>query len=229
MGQTLRVCSYNVRDFKDDPDAAARVVRCISPDLLCLQEVPRHLLSSRRIARFANACGLSWSGGHRGSGGTTVMSSLQVELGDVRHSRLPVPPLQRERGYAVCRVRLPGYQDVSLVSVHLSLDPRERAEHAAAVLAALPGDVPLILAGDLNEGPDGLAWQVIAERLSVVSPDVLTYPAGSPRSRLDVIFASAMLPPVAREPIELDLADLVAATDHRPVWVNVDLSRAILT
>jgi len=49
VGHILRVASYNLRDFKDDAQAAARVVRAINPDVLCLQEVPRHRLSAHRI------------------------------------------------------------------------------------------------------------------------------------------------------------------------------------
>ena len=221
---TLRVASYNLRDFKDDADAAARVVRAINPDVLCLQEVPRHSLSGRRIATFAARCGLCWAGGHRGSGGTTVMSSPRMGVAEVRHRRLKVAPLQRERGYAVSHLRLPGHQRVAFVSLHLSLNAAERARHAATVLAALPWDGPLVLAGDLNEGPEGQARLSIAERLCLVSGDAPTFPADSPRHRLDVIFASAVLPGTAGDLVSLEPANLVAATDHLPVWADLDLS-----
>jgi endonuclease/exonuclease/phosphatase family metal-dependent hydrolase len=227
MGHTLRVASYNLRDLKDDADAAARVVRAINPDVLCLQEVPRHLMSTHRIALFAARCGLYWSGGHRGSGGTTVMSSLRMDVTGVQHNRLKVARLQRERGYAVSQVRLPGHPAVTLVSVHLSLDAGERAAHATTVLKALEGDEPLVVAGDLNEGPDGQAWTAIAGRLRAASVDAPTFPAGNPRRRLDVIFASPELPVALSgtgDTGELDPADLVAATDHLPVWVDLDLS-----
>ena len=224
MGHTLRVSSYNLRDFKDDVDAAARVVRAINPDVLCLQEVPRHLLSSHLISSFAAGCGLYWSGGHRGSGGTTVMSSLRLDVAQVQHSPLKVARRQRERGYAVSQIRLPGHQSVGLVSMHLSLDAAERATHVATVLETLPGDGPLVVAGDLNEGSDGQAWMAIAGRLCVVTGDAPTFPAAKPRHRLDVIFASPELSVVPGGAVELDPADLVAATDHLPVWVDLDLS-----
>ena len=227
MGHTLRVASYNLRDFKDDTEAAARVVRAVNPDVLCLQEVPRRLLSTHRIASFAWRCGLYWSAGHRGSGGTTVMSSLRVDVTDAQHRPLKVARLQRARGYAVSHVRLPGHQTVTFVSLHLSLEAGERATHAATVLKALHGQEPLVVAGDLNEGPDGQAWKAIAGRLRVASVDAPTFPAGNPRHRLDVIFASPELPVLprgTRDTLELDPADLVAATDHLPVWVDLDLS-----
>ena len=227
MGHVVRVASYNLRDLLDDPDAAARVVRAINPDVLCLQEVPRHLLSSHRIASFAARCGLYWSGGHRGSGGTTVMSSLRMDAADAQHSPLKVARLQRARGYALSQARLPGHPWVTFVSIHLSLDPGERARHAATVLNALPPDEPLVVAGDLNEGPAGQAWTAIAGRLRLASVDAPTFPAGNPVHRLDAIFASAQLsvvPSGMSGTVELDPADLVAATDHLPVWVDLDLT-----
>jgi endonuclease/exonuclease/phosphatase family metal-dependent hydrolase len=36
---TLRVATYNTRDFLDDHRLAARIVRAVAPDILCLQEV----------------------------------------------------------------------------------------------------------------------------------------------------------------------------------------------
>jgi endonuclease/exonuclease/phosphatase family metal-dependent hydrolase len=221
----LRVASYNVRDFKDDVDAAVRVVRAINPDVLCLQEAPRHMLSSYRTASFAARCGLFWSGGHRGSGGTTVMSSLRVDAANVVHIPLKVRGrCQRERGYAVSQIRLPGHHSVGFVSIHLSLDPDERARHSAEVMDALPEDTPLVVAGDLNEGSDGRAWMAFARRLRAVTGDAPTFPALNPQHRPDVVFASQQLSVVPGPPIKLDPGDLAAATDHLPVWVDLDLS-----
>ena len=68
-GHVLRVMSYNLRDFLDDRHAAARVVRAVDPDVLCLQEVPRRLTTEVRLPPFARECGLLWSRRRRGSGG----------------------------------------------------------------------------------------------------------------------------------------------------------------
>ncbi len=101
---TLRVVSYNLKDFTQDRHAAARVIRRLDPDVLCLQEVPRRLLSAWRVSAFAAECDLVWSGGHRGSGGTTILTSLRVQVEQASHRRLRVAPWQRTRGYAVARV-----------------------------------------------------------------------------------------------------------------------------
>jgi endonuclease/exonuclease/phosphatase family metal-dependent hydrolase len=236
MGRILRVASYNLRDFKDDVDAAARVVRAINPDVLCLQEVPRRLFSGLRIARFADRCDLRWSGGHRGegtsgipvgrggSGGTTVMSRPGLDVSNVEHRPLKVARLNRPRGYAVMQVRLPGGQDVRVASLHLSLDPAERVAHITTVLAALPADQALVVAGDMNEERDGAAWKALALRLTMASDERPTFPAKNPGRCLDVIFTASNLTAVPGDPVELSPADLVAATDHLPVWVDLELS-----
>ncbi len=220
---TVRVASFNIRDLLDDRDAAARVVRAIDPDVLCLQEVPRRLLGSERVSDFARRCGLYWSGHHRGSGGTTIFTSLRVVADEFRHTRLPVPVLVRTRGYAVVRVRVPGHLPLTAVSVHLSLDPAERERHASTILADVAGLTPLVICGDLNEGEEGSAWRQVATGLRLVSPTSPTFPAARPRRLLDVVFASTDADVLAHPAVEVAEADLVAGSDHRPVWADLRL------
>jgi endonuclease/exonuclease/phosphatase family metal-dependent hydrolase len=87
----------------------------------------------------------------------------------------------------------------------------------------------LVVAGDLNEGSDGRAWVALARMLCTATGDAPTFPAISPSRRLDVIFASPELSVVLGRPVKLDPADLVAATDHLPVWADLDLSRLVLS
>lgn len=220
---TMRVASYNLKDFTLDRRAAARVVRAIDPDVLCLQEVPRRLLSTWRVSAFAAECGMYWSGRHRGSGGTTIFTSLRVQVAESRHHRLRVAALQRTRGYAVIRVGPAGHEPLVAASVHLSLDAAEREQHAGHILRTVSGGGPVLLAGDLNEGETGKAWQLFASPLRLISPTRPTYPAKAPRRVLDVIFASPDLAVLPHREVALSEADIVAASDHRPTWVDVDL------
>lgn len=221
----LRVASYNLRDLHDDLDAAARVVRAIDPDVLCLQEVPRHPFSGHRVAELASRCGLLWPGGHRRGGGTTLLAHLRVDVSGSRHVGLDVPPLQRGRGYAVARVALPGHRPLLVTSIHLGLDAAERQRHVATILQDLSADGPMVVAGDLNETCDGAAWRAIEQRLPTVSGDAPTFPARHPRHRIDAVFASRGIAAVVERPQpELGQPDLVAATDHLPVWVDLDVS-----
>lgn len=216
----LRIASYNTRDFLDDRAAAARIIRAIDPDVLCLQEVPRRLLAPQRVAAFAAECGLTWSGHHRGSGGTTIFTSLRVNVVESRHFRLRVALAQRTRGFAVARVAVPGREPIAVASVHLSLKPAERAAHARQILRTI-GATDAIVCGDLNEQADGAAWKLIATPLRLISPARPTYPAKAPRRLLDVIFASPGIRELPPTEIALDPGDVLAASDHRPVWVDI--------
>ena len=221
MTDAVRVMSYNVKDLTLDRHAAAAVVRSIEPDVLCLQEVPRRLFATWRVAAFARECGLHWSGHHRGSGGTTIFTSLRVHVDEVRHHRLPVRPWQRTRGYAVARVSLPGQPSMSVASVHLGLDAAERQRHTTQILRTLRSGESVMVAGDLNEDATGASWHLFDSVLRLVSPTRPTYPSQTPRALLDVIFASAGLRGASSGEVAVSEADLVGASDHRPVWVDV--------
>jgi endonuclease/exonuclease/phosphatase family metal-dependent hydrolase len=230
---TIRVASYNLKDLTLDRRAAARVVRALDPDVLCLQEVPRRAFGSWRVASFAGLCGMYWSGRHRGSGGTTILTSLRVTVTDARHHRLSVRFPQRTRGYAVARVAAPGHPPFVVASVHLSLDALERDRHAEQILRTVSGsgsgswdrswDGPVLVAGDLNEEDSGAAWRRIAASLRLVSPADPTFPARNPNRLLDVVFASPGVTVLPHREVAIPEADLVAASDHRPTWVDIDL------
>ncbi|MFQ6170570.1 endonuclease/exonuclease/phosphatase family protein [Oryzobacter sp. R7] len=221
----VRVASYNTRDFLDDHRLAARIVRAVDPDVLCLQEVPRRLFGGWRTARFARACGMAWSGRHRGSGGTTVFTSSRVRVLEAGHTRLPVHWPDRTRGYAVVRVGVEGGGELTAVSVHLGLRPGERVAHTERILAAIARRGPLVLAGDLNEEATGAAWRLIdvPDRLRLVSPAVPTFPARAPRRRLDVVFASPGLRVLPHRPVSVPEEAWARASDHRPTWVDLEV------
>ena len=221
----VRVASYNTRDFLDDHRLAARVVRAIDPDVLCLQEVPRRLFSGARVTRFAAACEMSWPGRHRGSGGTTVFTSTRVRVVGSQHLGLPVRWPDRTRGFAVVGVALPGGEELTAVSVHLGLRGHERVSHTERILAAIADRGPVVLAGDLNEDQTGAAWRMldVPDRLCPVSPERPTYPARAPRRRLDVVFASPELRVLPHREVLVPDAVYAAASDHRPVWVDLEL------
>lgn len=231
----IRVLSYNLRDLKDDQAAIVRVIRAISPDVACLQEVPRHPFAGHRVGTLADACGLVWSGGGVRSGGTAVLTSLRVDQRSAHAARLPVRGrFTRTRGYASAVVAVPGGPEVTVASVHLSLDADERRRHAATVLAQLQDRfaAPYVVAGDLNEPPGSPAWQVLGDLLRDAVPlsatagaDQPTYPARSARRRIDAVFVS---PDVVVESVRIagpgdgvDPADLSRATDHLPLVADL--------
>ena len=222
---TLRVASYNLRALQDDVAALARTVRVIDPDVLCLQEVPWIGPTNHRIADFAQRCGLVWSGRSQRAGQTSVLTNQRTHVLSVTHHRLPTRSWRDRRGFAVTRVAPFGRTSVSIASVHLSLDADERLAHARQImerLAAVPG--PALLAGDLNEHSDGAAWQLFGSSMRPISPLVPTYPSASPDRVLDVVFATPDVTVLPHREVPWVWEDLKAATDHRPVWVDIETS-----
>jgi endonuclease/exonuclease/phosphatase family metal-dependent hydrolase len=239
-GSALRVVGYNLRDLKDDRRALLRVLLAVRPDVLCAQEVPRRLGSAWRLGRLARRAGLVPVCGGRGSGGTAVLVAPGVQVRWAGAARLPVEHWwTRTRGYAAVGVGRPGEPAVTVVSVHLGLTPTQRADHVDRILRGLPGlaGPPYIVVGDLNEPPGGPSWLALAALvrdgvtlgIGPDCPELPTFPARSPRRRIDAVLVSAgvrvrRLSPAGLRDGVAD-ADLVAASDHLPVIADLAIDR----
>ncbi|WP_446663956.1 endonuclease/exonuclease/phosphatase family protein [Flexivirga sp. B27] len=220
----IRVASYNIRALKDDRAALVEIIRAIAPDVLLLQEVPRHPVSGHRIAGLADEVGLTWFGGKRFRMSTTLMTSLRLDVLEAHHGKLPVRSYDEPRGYGMATVRLPGHRPLVAASLHLSLRGTDRLPEVEALLAAAGTPTPpMVTGGDLNEEPKGKTWRRLASALPEVSADRPTYSASRPHKRIDGIFASAELPGSTPE-LALPAERLAAATDHLPVVVDLDVS-----
>jgi endonuclease/exonuclease/phosphatase family metal-dependent hydrolase len=113
---------------------------------------------------------------------------------------------------------------LTAVSVHLGLSTPERRRHAE-VLTDLLGarHQPVIVGGDLNEGPDGPAASWIGERYwdssaSLGESEGLTFPSSDPRARIDYVFVSSSL-----EVDRVWVAGEPGASDHLAVLADVRL------
>ncbi len=230
-GPVLRVMTWNVRDLLGDPFALTRVLRACAPDVVCLQEGARWPGSRRRLSRVARRAGLRLVAGGRASAGTALLVGPRTVVRDAEAVRLPVRGWRtRPRGYVRGRVWLLGGRPVQVTCLHLGLDPGERARHVGLLLEGLPtpdAAVPVLLAGDLNERPDGPSWVRLAARATDRGTGSgATFRAGRPRHRIDVVLVDPSL--AVRSygvPAGVDEADVVAASDHRPVLAEIVLPR----
>lgn len=233
MAVTVRVVSYNIRSLRDDPDAVARVVRALRPDVLCLQEVPRFGNWWWQRRRLARACGMRMAAGRRACG-LAVFTAPRVErVAREFHLLTRVPDLHR-RALAVAVLRVDGTPLIA-ASTHLDLAGEPRLRHVGEILALLERAkarhrAPLVLTGDVNEEPDGPAWGRLAHRFQdahAVAPegDALTFSAAAPARRIDGVFADRGVGVlgcgVPTDPVLQ--ADYPEATDHRPVLARLDV------
>jgi endonuclease/exonuclease/phosphatase family metal-dependent hydrolase len=235
---TLRVMTYNIHHGADSQDRMrlaeiAAVIRSEQPDIVALQEVDRGVERTQRrdlLAELATLTGMR----HRAFGKTIDHQGGQY--GNAILSRHPIVQqtntllTQREpgerRGVLQVVVNVRGRQ-VAVLATHF--DVRNGEERLLGVRQIegqiLPGlaDYPLVLAGDLNEAPDGEVYRRLSARLSDAwsagEGEGYTVPVDSPDRRIDYIFLS---PHFAADSARVLRSE---ASDHLPLVVKVRLVR----
>lgn len=224
----LRLLSYNVRSLRDDADAVADVIRACSPDVVAVQEAPRFLRWRSKRAALARKSGLVVASAHR-PGGLTVLVSLRVKVLDTSFALLPKTPKLHQRAVCAVLVELAGAR-WAVASVHLSLSDEERWQHLQPLWDAVRRwDAPLVVAGDINEKPDGRVWKSLAAELQdafVVAPDGPgnTYNAKKdPYKRIDGVFVDPSVTVLGCHAVHgsgaegVPVESVQAASDHTPV------------
>lgn len=223
---SVRLMSYNVRGLKDDQQALRRVIAHARPDVLALQEMPRHPFSNHKVARFADSVGMVWGGGNRHRMSTALITSARVNVRRSGHGLYTVPRPQEPRGYAWAEVVTAGSKPWMVISTHLSLYSSLRGGHARELLAdgALDATLPWAIAGDFNELENGPAGREFAQHgLVDAGPRINTFNAAEPHKRIDFLYASPNLTLTAVDMSAVE-AEMRVATDHRPLVVDVEVA-----
>jgi endonuclease/exonuclease/phosphatase family metal-dependent hydrolase len=203
--------------------------------VLCVQEAPRFARWRTRRADLARRFGMYVAAGER-TGGLAIFASLRAAVVRAEYHVLGHVPRLHRRALAVAVLDIAGAGPVVAASAHLDLDPAARLRHAAEIEAVLADvrrrhDAPLVLAGDLNEGPDGPAWQRLATGRTDVHAGTPpgaapTVPAYAPHRRIDAIFVTPPLRVRTTGVSVPSVHDVVRASDHRPVVADLDYGPA---
>lgn len=224
---TLRVATYNIHhgegsDGVVDLDRIAAILKGMDPDIVCLQEVDRNQPRTGRAdmpALMAEKLGMAVAYGvnYRFSGGEYGVATLtRLPLLGERNTPLANPDNKEPRGCLTVTVRWEG-REVEVHNTHLGLSGPERSAQVTDLLGIIRKEVPTLLLGDLNEGPDapGVA------RLREVLPDTWqggaeagTLPGGKRPRRIDFILASPHFSTV--ESVIHDTPETRTASDHFP-------------
>lgn len=222
----LRVMTYNILLGGKRGDPLHEVVRAIAPDVLLVNECPKNpLVWKRGCHSLVERWGLRYVVGGRPAGSNMIAVSRRVAVKSATQLVLPQPRLQPRRGVATAQLRVAG-QLLGVVSCHLSLDRDRRLHEARRVLAVaerLRG--PLVLAGDLNERPDGPAWDLF-RRAGFADPgsgEWLTFPSEDPRRRIDALLVRGHVRVLRHGDPGVDPGLLAAASDHRPVLAELEI------
>jgi endonuclease/exonuclease/phosphatase family metal-dependent hydrolase len=237
----LRVLSYNIHhgeglDGRVDLERIAEVIRASGADLVALQEVDRGVERTGRTdqpARLAALTGMrvvferniEFQGGDYGN---AVLSRLPVE----RHRNHFLPSFhdREQRGLLEVHVRAGGGR-LAFYATHFDYHPGDDERMASVAFlrerTATQGDIPLIVAGDLNATPHSRVLAEAAAFLANTCPgdaeSAWTYPADTPTKRIDYILTNDH--PGLRC-VAFRVIPEAVASDHRPVLAVFEIRPA---
>lgn len=228
----LKVASYNMRksigtDRRRRPERTLEVLREVDADVIALQECDRrfgqrqgvitpHLLDEHspwKAVQFGVRTGsMGWHGN-----AILVRKHAQVLDQEVIH----LPALE-PRGAVMADLRVNGHV-VRIVGMHLDLSGLWRRRQAHAILAHLAAStqrLPTVMMGDLNDWSAQSGCLRDFGREFTFAPTGRSFHARRPVARLDRIMVSPGL--VVAECGVHDSASARTASDHLPVWAQVD-------
>jgi endonuclease/exonuclease/phosphatase family metal-dependent hydrolase len=229
---TLRLLTYNVRSMRDDRAALARVIRSAEPDVVCVQESPRFARWRSLCAQLARTSNLVVVGGGRPAGSNLLLSTLGVDVLSKADVRFSTDPRLHHRGTAIAVMSYLGSR-FAVAGIHLDLKREPRLRHVgeleAAIAQHVPSGVPTIIAGDVNDEPKSTVWQTLASRrpdafAAAGSGPAFTSPAENPVKTIDGVFVDPRI--TVRSARVVEHPELAAASDHRPVLVELELPPA---
>jgi len=218
--------TYNILMGGRNGSDLHRVVRAAAPDVLLVNESPKTpLLWKRRCRRLAGAWGMRYVGGGRPAGSNMIAARREVAVKASGSEGIRQPLFQPRRGIAWAQLRVEG-RLLGVVCCHLSLDRDRRQREVERVLEVanlLRG--PVVIAGDLNEGPGGPVWGRLARAGFVDhgSPRAGTFPADGPTKRIDALLVRGSAAVHSHGVPEVDEDLLARASDHRPVLATLEL------
>lgn len=212
--------AWNVHGFRGGPRRLADAVAGERPDVVFLNEVG---YLSFRLRRFARRLGMARASGLRPWRPVpdAVLVRPPWRIVDHRLLRLPRHGRTIRRGAVIAVAGRAGTR-LTAVSVHLGLSDPERRSHAEALTDVLAAErPPVLVGGDVNEGPQGRAARWLAERYwdafaAAGEGEGATFPATEPGVRIDYLFVSSGVT-VERAWV----GPAAGPSDHLPVFADV--------
>jgi endonuclease/exonuclease/phosphatase family metal-dependent hydrolase len=226
---SLRLLTYNVRSMRDDRDALGRVIRSVQPDVALIQESPRFLRWRSLCAQLARRANMVVVSGGRPAGSNLILSTLGVDVISHAEVLFTRDPRLHQRGTAIAVLSKDGAR-FAVAGIHLDLVEGPRLRHVdeldEAIRRHVPVDVPVIVAGDVNDVPGSPVWRALTrERQDAFAVagqgDGLTSSPLEPKRRIDAAFVDKRIT-VAGAHV-LTGRDVELATDHRPVVVDLEI------
>ena len=234
-GRDLRILSWNICELRGDLHALVEAVQDLAPDVMLVQEAPRFVLPTARLAWFARAVDRRVLVGGAGGRGLALLATEDVAAQVIRRGMHPVAQTITDlnstypRGVAAVRLSVPGGGEVVVSSIHLALQQDNRMRHAEHVSALVRGaGAPVIVGGDLNETADGPARRLLDDVVrDPADASEHTFPAAGPVRRIDAVLVgdgvSVREARAVRSTTRVAEERLAHASDHLPTLLDVSL------
>ncbi|MEQ1728981.1 MAG: endonuclease/exonuclease/phosphatase family protein [Vicinamibacterales bacterium] len=234
---SVRVLTYNIHhgegtDGRFDLPRLAALISAASPDLVALQEVDQRTARADGVDQLAELERLTGMHGQFGKAmdfqggayGVAVLTRQPVVRAVNR--ALPERADREPRTQLTVDVRMnPDGPLVHFTSTHLDQgrEPEHRLEQASFLndLLTTRGDMPGILAGDMNSRPDTEVMQLLAGRWFAPFPQLSPVAPDRPRGLVDHVLAR---PAEDWRALETQVIDDRLASDHRPLLVVLEWS-----
>lgn len=223
------VVSYNIRhgqgmDGKLDLERTAQVLKKLSPDFVCLQEVDNQARRSQSINQpeflaqkleMNSAFGkfMDFDGGQYGLAILSLHPIIKSEV-------IELPRGNEPRVALATFVRLPGGRELTVVNLHFDWVKDDKYRYAQAEKLKQYLDrlqTPFLLLGDFNDQSGSRTLKLLGENaIEAVKPPTsrFTFPADKPAVEIDFIFGS---PKKIWEFRETAVVEESIASDHRPI------------
>ncbi len=233
----IRVLSYNIHhgegvDHRLDLQRIAQVILSVAPDVVALQEVDWKTARTNRVDQPAELARLTkmkvvfeknieFEGGEYGN---AVLSKLPI----MKHDNVHLPSFGggEQRGVLIVELKADESDEpVLLLATHLDhrSDERERVASAQKInqLIGDRGDVPAILAGDLNATPASPVLNTFANKWRrSAQTEQPTIPVAQPTRQIDYV----LVRPADRwRVVEVRVLDEAIASDHRAILAVLEL------
>ena len=202
-----------------------QLVRAVDPDVLVVSEAPKRPVTWRRdVRRLASRLRMEYVAGGRPAGDNMILVRPGIEVRSVSEVVMPTPRFQPRRGVVSAQLKVRG-ELFAVTGCHLTLQDHLRMAEVRRVLAEaarLRG--PGVLAGDLNEEPQGSCWRAF-EAAGWTDPGRgrgwPTFPSDEPRKRIDALFTRGALVVDQYGDPGVPAALQAAASDHRGVLADL--------
>ena len=232
---TFRFMTYNIHQGFDagqipSLDAIVDTILREQPDVLCLQEVVRGWMIDEQhdvLSVIAERSGMQyvWLPNIGDLYGNAVLSKYPMT--DVKRVHYAPEPGIRHQPRGVLFLRTNGLLVGCTHLDELSDGTFVRQEQVRTIIREIGDTSPVIIAGDLNATPEDIEVRLLNEfgldDLAASAGDTTT--GDTPQKRIDYVWGRGVVGAQAHTVSGAELVDAKRASDHRPLIVNITVTK----